>query len=286
MYGVDQSCPRRSVSKQQSSQKRFPFGIFVNAGYERNIGQHVRANDGWFLLGGDFSFRNLFFKKICTVEFFAGAARDRLHFREIDFDKGTMKHGFFGYHMHFDFAGWSFKSRTAVSFGTSNADSELQLNGITLPHFKHHHRLLHSRYELSYSFRNIKKVKYGPVIGIVFDRAKQNPDSCWSQETLRLESICGLFGGRCEYKIEKKFRLQAFIGLEHSFRHRWKGGAIEFQGQPIPFEVTPVMKNKLFLSLGVHYHLTDSIALNANLFGRYGGHEKTTAIGISLNKIF
>jgi hypothetical protein len=262
-----------------------PFEIYGTVSYSHEDGKYYDSDDGIAFLGGDFSYDNFILKRTCAVGLFGGAVKNNINYCYDHIKKGHLKMGFAGYYCNFHIWGFDVSTTSILGFGTSHTNCKnLTIHGLDFDHFTHHHRILHSKADLYYPWK-WHGFKFGPNVALRIDNLKQNGAKEWSQSALRLKSVDGIVGIKCE-RDRKPFYAHLFLGAGHDLRKRWSGGEIKMNGATEDFTRSTSDRTPLLVTAGIHFHCTKSCFINLHFSGRYGKNDKSSTLGITMNKIF
>ncbi|MDR1435350.1 MAG: hypothetical protein LBI77_03010 [Puniceicoccales bacterium] len=262
-----------------------PFEIHGMVDYSHENGRRHCSNGGIAFLGFDFDYDNFILKRTCSMGFFSGFAKNFIHYSCDTLKKGDLHMGFGGYYGNFHILGVDVSTLSIFGFGKSNTNCEnFTANGQDFDHFTHGHRILHSKIDLYYPWK-WNDLKIGPNIALGVDNLKQKGAEEWDQSALRLHTIDGIAGIRCEKNYEK-FYLQLFLGGEQNIRKRWSGGEINIDSVGENFIHSGLDGTKFLATADIHFHWTESIFLDLTFSGRYGKNDKNSTIAITLNKVF
>jgi hypothetical protein len=287
MCALDSGITQHSVE----AKKIFPQGdahpieIYGAIGYARGDGKYYDSDGGIALLGFDFSYDNFILKRTCAVGFFGGAAGNGIDYHYDHIKNGHLNVGFVGYYCNFHIRGFNVSTISILGFGTSHTNGKnLTCQGLDFDHFTHHHRIFHSKADIYYPWK-WHGFKIGPNVALRSDRLKQNGAGEWSQTSLRLQSIDGIAGIKCE-RDSKLFYAHCFLGAGCDLRKHWSGGTITIHNVAEDFKRSAFDSTQLLLTAGIHLRYTESCFFNLHFSGRYGKRDKSSTFGITLNKIF
>ncbi|MDR1590970.1 MAG: autotransporter outer membrane beta-barrel domain-containing protein [Puniceicoccales bacterium] len=262
-----------------------PFEICGTIAYTNGDGKYYDSDGGAALVGFDFSYDNFILKRTCAVGFFGGTTRTHIDYSYDHLSKSHLDTGFAGYYCNFHIWGFDVSTTSILGFGTSHTDCKnLTLQGLAFDRLTHHHRIFHSKIDVYYPWK-WHGFKIGPNVALRSDHLKQNGAKEWSQNALRLKSFDGIVGIKCE-KDSQPFYAHCFIGANCDLRKRWSGGEIEINNTAENFTRSALAKKQLLVTAGIHFHCTQSCFLNLHFSGRYGKNDKSSSIGLTLNKIF
>ncbi|MDR2371887.1 MAG: autotransporter domain-containing protein [Puniceicoccales bacterium] len=287
VYALDSSITQHSVEAKKIFPRNstHPIEIFGTIGYAHGNGKYYDSDGGIAFAGFDFSYDNFILKRTCAVGFFGGTASNNIDYHYNHIKNGRLNIGFAGYYCNFHIWGFDVSTTSIMGFGTSHTNAQnLICHGINFDHFTHHHRILHSKIDIYYPWK-WHNFKIGPNVALRSDNLKQNGAKEWSQTSLRLQSIDGIAGIKCE-KDSKLFYAHCFLGANCDLRKHWSGETITIHNVAENFTCSAFDSTQLLLTAGIHFRCTESCFFNFHFSGRYGKRDKSSTFGITLNKIF
>jgi hypothetical protein len=287
IWALDSSITQHSVEAKKifPHDSTHPIEICGTVSYAHGSGKYYDSDGGIAFAGFDFSYDNFILKRTCAVGFFGGAASNNIDYDYDHIKNGHLNIGFAGYYCNFHIKGFDVSTTSILGFGTSHTNCQnLTCHDLDFDHFTHHHRILHSKADIYYPWK-WHGFKIGPNVALRSDNLKQNGAKEWSQIPLRLQSIDGIVGIKCE-RDSKQFYAHCFLGASCDLRKHWSGGTITIHDVAEDFTRSALDSTQLLLTAGIHFHYTESCFFNLHFSGRYGKRDQSSTLGITLNKIF